>query len=717
MTDTKAMVPSTCWECSTRCGSLLTVESGRVTKILPNPDHPASRGAFCVKGLRGLPELTYHSDRLLKPLRRRGERGGGDWQEISWDAALDEITERFLETKQTYGAPALAGAVSNGYYSRGAVVALLMRAFGSPNWMINQDLCGGCRAVSDKVTGLAIHNGEDIDNTNCALIVGRNPYAADPVQWQALKRAKERGAKIVTIDPARTPAADIADLWLRPRPGTDAAIAMAMINWLIDNDRVDHHFIAKWTSGFEALAERAADYPIDRAAEIADIPAEDIEKAAALYADGPSSFVSGHGIDAFSAGVQTFRAFHCLVAISGNLDRKGGNRRIKRPPDFTSYADILHKAEFRLPLEIEKQTIGADRFPLWAGPDGWQTACHNPTVIEAMLIGAPYPVRALYVSGVNIAVTYPDTPRTIAALKSLDFVVGAGHLMNPTLALCDIVLPKTTGLEEDEVSLEANGPCLSATQSAHPPLGEARSDFDIAAAVVDRLEANGYPEARTFFPWRTKRDFNRYLLGGGPVTLDSLMRKGFASFEFVYADFEKTGFKTPTGKIELSSTMLEEQGLDPLPAYVPVTRDSAPAETRSDYPLVLLTGARERSYHHSRFHEQEWAQKVSPDPWIQIHPETAADFGINDKDWVEIEIAGGSGKCRLCADVTEDILPGVLRTGMGWWRPEANAPDYGAFEININAATSYGGPWDPATGAADTRGVLCRMKRTEKPAP
>ncbi len=435
MTKSKTVVASTCWECSTHCGSLVTVEDGRVTKVAPNPDHPASLGAFCVKGIRGLPELTYHRDRVLYPMKRTGARGAGGWERLSWDAALDEMTDRLLRVRDEHGPLALCGAVSNAHFSRGVSLALLMRAFGSPNWMMNQDLCGGCRGVSDKLTGLAMGNGEDIDNTKCALIVGRNPYAADPAQWQALKRAKANGARIVTIDPVRTPAADIADLWLQPKPGTDAAIALAMINRMIKHDRHDSDFVTKWCHGFDALAERAARYPASRAAEISNVPQAHIEKAADLYADGPSCFVSGHGIDAFSAGVQTFRAFHSLVAISGNLDRKGGNRRIKRPAGFTNYVEILHKPEFRLPLEVENQTIGADRFLIWAGSDGYQTSCHNPSVIGCVLTGKPYPVRAMYVTGVKIVVTYPDTPKTIAALKSLDFLAVGTHMMTPTAKL------------------------------------------------------------------------------------------------------------------------------------------------------------------------------------------------------------------------------------------------------------------------------------------
>ena len=710
---TKTIIPSTCWECSAHCGSLVTVEDGRVTRVSPNPEHPASLGAFCVKGIRGLPELTYHPDRVLYPMKRTGPRGGGRWQRVSWDEALDEMADAMLAVRDRYGPTALCGAVSNAHFSRGVALALLLRAFGSPNWMMNQDLCGGCRALSDRITGLAIGKGEDIDNTRCALIVGRNPYAADPPQWQALKRARAKGASIVVIDPGETPAATMADVWLRPRPGTDAAIGLAMIHWLVQHDRYDRDFVERWCHGFDALAERAAQYPAERAAELTGVPRADIERAAELYADGPSCFVSGHGIDAFSAGVQTFRAFHCLVAISGNLDREGGNRRVKRPAGFTNYIEVLHKPEFRLPLEVEKQTIGADRFPLWAGPEGWQTSCHNPSVIEAVLSGKPYPVRAMYVSGVNIVITYPDTPKTLAALKSLDFFAVATHMMNPTAEYADIVLPKTTGLEDEEVSLEGSGPCLSLIQPVVEPQGEARGDFRIARDLARRIETRGVAGAQRFIPWETKREFNEFLLGDCGVTVEQMREKGYADFPFTYGDFEKAGFKTKTGKVELYSERLAELGLDPLPDYTPTRAERETPAVRDAYPLTLLTGVRERTYHHSRFRDQGWARKVSPDPWLQLHPETATRYRVTEDDWVWVETAGGPGRCRLKVRVTEGTLPGVARTGMGWWYPEAEGPHRGALEVNINAAMRYDGPWDPVTGSADTRGLPCRIAKVE----
>lgn len=701
--------PSTCWECSTRCGSLVTVKDGKVAKVGPNPDHPGSKGAFCVKGIRALPELTYGPNRVRRPMRRIGPRGSGQWQEISWDAALNEMADRLLAVREEHGPLSLAGAVSSAFFSRGAAVALLMRSLGSPNWMMNQDLCGGCRALSDKITGLGIIGGEDVDNTRCALIAGRNPSAADPVQWMALKRAKANGAKIVVIDPAETPAAGIADIWMRPRAGSDAALALAMIHVVIEEGLYDRDFVASWTRGFDELRDRAAQYPPARAAELTGVPADDIVAAARIYADGPSCFVSGHGIDAFSNGVQTFRAFHCLVAITGNVDRPGGNLRVKRPKGFRNYIDILHDPDFALPPDVANATLGADRFPLWAGPKGWQTAAHNPTVIDAILTGKPYPVRALYVSGVNIAVTYPDTRRILDALGSLDFLAVATHMMTPTSEIADIVLPKTTGLEEEEVSLEPSAQIVCYTNPVKEPEGEARSDFDFTTDLARRLEARGI-DTRRFFPWETKQEFNEYLLGD-EIDWDVLKSQGWAPFAFEFGNFEQAGFRTPSGKIELWSETLDGLGLDPLPDYMPPRPDRADAATRDAYPLVLITGAREKTYHHSRYRDQAWARKVSPFPLLQIHPDTAAEFGYADGEWIAVETPGMDGRCKLKVRITDETAPGVVRTGMGWWLPEAEGPDRGALEVNVNAALSYGGPWDPITGSADTRGLPCRVTR------
>ena len=353
--------PTTCWECSTCCGALATVRDGRVTEFAPNQDHPYSKGAFCIKGIRGAPGITYGEKRLLYPMRRMGGRGEGKWARISWEEALDEMAERLAAVRQSYGPEAIVGATSGAYFSRSLILALTLRSIGSPNWMINQDLCGGCRAVSARTTGLNITRGEDIDKTRCALIVGRNSSIADPVEWAALKAAKKRGARLVVVDPKRTQAAQMADLWLAPRVGTDAALALAMTHVLISDRLYDQAFVARWCHGFDELAERAAQFTLAVAAGHTGVPADQIVAAARMYADGPSTFVSGHGIDAFSAGVQTFRAYHCLVAISGNVDRPGGNLRMRHDAVLRRHVRVHRLAEQPVgtPTTATSRTPGA----------------------------------------------------------------------------------------------------------------------------------------------------------------------------------------------------------------------------------------------------------------------------------------------------------------------------------------------------------------------
>ncbi|RTL73004.1 MAG: hypothetical protein EKK41_01865 [Hyphomicrobiales bacterium] len=701
---------STCWECSVNCGSIVTMRNGEVASIGPDPDHPYSKGNFCIKGIRGAPGLRDHPDRLLYPMRRTGPRGGGAWARITWDEALDEMAERFAAVRRTHGPEALVAATSGAYFSRSVITALMMRSMGSPNWMINQDLCGGCRAVSARVTGLDIDAGGDLAHTRCALVVGRNPAVADPVQWAALKAARKRGARVIVIDPKRTPAVDLADIWLRPKVGTDAALALGLCHVIIAERLFDESFVGDWTVGFEALKERAAEYEPERATAITGVPAEDIVAAARLYADGPSTFLSGHGIDAFAGGVQAFRAYHCLVAITGNVDRRGGNLRDKKPKGVTSYIEFLHRPAFRLAPEVEAKIIGADRYPLWSGPKAWQMACHNPAVIDAILTGKPYPVRAAYISGVNILLTYPDTKRTLEAMRSLDFVVVAAHQMNPTAEMADIVLPKTTSIEEEEVSYQGIGQSVLLARAV-PPRGEARCEIDIARPLLDRM-ASLQALAADLVPWRSQREFNEALIAGSDITMEELETHGYARRDFTVGDFKAKPFPTPSGKVELFASALAAHDLDPLPGWSgePI---AAIADVPEAYPLELVTGDREKHYHHSRFREQAWARKVSPEPRLTMHPEDAQRLQLQDGRWVYVETPGIDARVRLQLKLSDATQKGVVSTGMGWWRPEVATPDRGVLDSNINAVLSYSGPYDPVTGSASIRGQRCRVSAAE----
>jgi anaerobic selenocysteine-containing dehydrogenase len=284
----------------------------------------------------------------------------------------------------------------------------------------------------------------------------------------------------------------------------------------------------------------------------------------------------------------------------------------------------------------------------------------------------------------------------------------ATDMMTPTAELADIVLPKTTGIEEEDVKLAHSAGAVTYCYPVVPPLGEARGDLEIAIGLLDRMAVRN-AVTKNLFRWRTPREFVEFLLGNCGITVDELREHGFARFDFTLGDFEKRPFPTKTGKVELYSERLASLGLDPLPNYTPPTADAAPSEITDRFPLLLLTGDREKTYHHSRFREQDWAKKVSPHPRLLVHPETAAAHALIDDQWVRVETHNGPGTCRLKVKITDGTPKGVVSTGMGWWLPDASGPDHGAYDININAAMTYDGPWDPMSGSVDTRGLRCRV--------
>ncbi|MBC7782000.1 MAG: molybdopterin-dependent oxidoreductase [Proteobacteria bacterium] len=703
------IVASTCKECSVRCGSLIHVDGDTVTRIRGNPDHPGSRGAFCIKGVHGPVVAREHPDRPLHPMRRIGARGEGKWERINWESAFTEIAERLGEVKGTHGPCAIAGAVSNHFVSRGLAMTQLLRSIGSPNYMINQDLCQGGRYTAAMLTGVGAQPGNEIERTRCILVVGKSPSDSSVVQWMHIKAAKQRGVKLIVIDPRRTQIARMADLWLQLKPGTDAALALGMINVMFAESLIDEAFVAQWCIGTERLRERASRYPLATVAAITGVDADRIAAAARLFAtETPGCMVLGHGVDAQANGVGTVMAFHALLALTGNIEREGSNRFAKPMPGFKDYYSILNDTHFRMPADREAQIIGAAQFPFWSGPQSWSKSAHNPSLIHAIRTSEPYPVRALYVSGVNIVCTYPDIGSTIDALKRLDLLVVATDHVTPTAELADYLLPKTTLLEEEDVSGDPGGPCLAVVQRAVTPRGEARTDVEIAVGLRDALRARGLLDFE-LLPWNSHRELIDFQLASTGIDFDTLCKTGFTPIAFGYREYLQKGFKTPSGKIELSSERLEASGFDAMPAY------RAPEYTRNDaeFDLVLLTGIRSMTFHHSRFRNHRWARNVQSAPELRIHPETAAGYGLRKGDWVWLETPSRAGRVLLELWLTEDMPHDVVATGMGWWYPEMSGADHGALTFNIDAALSYGPPWDPISGSPEARNSACRIVRAD----
>lgn len=707
---TVRMIPSTCKECSVRCGSLIYVENEKVLRITGNPEHPGSQGAFCVKGMNAPVTARDHPDRPVYPMRRIGNRGEGRWERISWDETLEEIADRLGKVKRKYGPLSIAGAVSNHFVSRGVAMTQLLRSIGSPNYMINQDLCQGCRYTAAMLTGVGAQPGNELPKARCVLVIGKSPSDSSVVQWMHIKEAKKAGAKIIVVDPRRTPISRMADEWLQIRPGTDVALALSMINVMLSENLQDDEFVRDWCTGTERLRERAAQYPPSVASEITGVPAETITTAARTFATTkPGCLILGHGIDAQANGVKTTIGFHALLALTGNLDREGTNRLAKQQSGFRDYFSVINDPAFRLPAEIKQKIIGGEAYPLWSGPDSWSKSSHNPSLIRAVITGRPYPVKGLYVSGVNIVCTYPDIQNTITALKTLDLLVVATDHITPTAELADFVLPKTTLLEEEDVSADQSAPCLGVVQRALPPKGEARSDIEIAAGLTDALRRQGLLDF-DLFPWKSHRGFIDFQLEDTGISFDELCVKGYRPIAMAYEEYRKKGFKTPSKKIDLCPERLEKIGHDPLPEYTPPAYSQPPA----GFDLVLLTGIRSMAYHHSRFRNHAWARKIQDAPELRINPKTAERHNIGRDDWVWVSTPGTPGRALLKAWVTDEVPEDVVATGMGWWYPEIKGADHGALTFNIDVAIPYGPPWDPISGSAEARNTACRIIRAER---
>ncbi|MFC2013923.1 molybdopterin-dependent oxidoreductase [Chloroflexota bacterium] len=375
------VVRTVCHGCHSLCGVLVNVKGGRVVKIEGDPQHPHSAGMICPKGFAYM-QLIYHPERLRYPLKRFGERGEGKWQRISWNEVLDTIADKLTDIKERYGP--LAIAASSGGNTKRAIQALygLMRSLGCPNvsWT-DAHYCWGPFPIAEMFTYgglLATEARIDARNSNCLVMWGANPVYTYPILGRDILKAKARGAKLIVVDPRLTPLASKADIWLQVRPGTDAALALGMLNIIINSGLFDKEFMDKWCSGFAELRERVQEYPPKRVAEITWLATDDIIRAARMYAaTKPAALFSSVANELQLNSVQTIRAIASLIAITGNIDVKGGNTFESFPRGFLPAFFFLRKT-YRPPDELEEKRLGAKEFPLLCGPKSPFGLYHPP---------------------------------------------------------------------------------------------------------------------------------------------------------------------------------------------------------------------------------------------------------------------------------------------------------------------------------------------------
>ena len=709
------IVRTVCQGCHQECGVLVHLENGVVVRIAGDPNHPASKGFICVKGMN-YARVAYHPDRVRYPMKRVAGKGEGKWQRVSWDEALDDIAAKLTRIKDEYGVRSLG--TFHGTAPRQALFfcRLLASAMGTPN-VVNTDLhiCYAPSMVGEFATvGASVmqEQGPDYLSAKCILVCGGNPVISHPARGKdLLDGVKKNSAGLIVIDPRKTKLAAQADIWFQIRPGTDLALILAMLNVIIEEDLYDKDFVGQYCYGFEALRERVSEWTPEKAAEITWLSADKIKEAARLFALTKPAVVHHRvAVEQNLNSTQTVRALTILAAITGNVGIKGGNLLPTRLPGFVSTGGVIGFC--KLPPEMTLGRIGGDQYPLIAGQSPLFLFVHPALASEAILHGEPYPLKALLLGGGNPVVNMQNTKKTWETFKALDFMVVLDFFMTPTAELADYVLPATTWLERDDCCDEMYLDCIAARQKVIDPPPECRDDVRIAIDIADRLPwAN-----RAYLPWKNTAEFNNFRVEGMGMTFEEFKEKGYISFVPASKPYQQKGFNTPTGKIEIYSTIFEKHGHNPLPFYVepPQSPVSTP-ELLVDYPYILVTGGRTIEYYLSSGRQIEPLRQRMPDPLIEMHPDTADKEGLREGDWVWVETPLVKGeRVKLKVHATTDFDPRVVHAQHGWWFPENTSPDHGCFESNINTVLTDDPPREDVCGSVPLRGTLCRFYRIDE---
>ena len=719
---------SICFWCKPRCRLKVEVEDNRLIKIAKSSIKACPR-KYCSDL-----ERFYHPDRLDYPLKRVGDRGENKWQKITWDEALDEIAYKLQALKDQYGAETL-GVTAGTSRTYEELNSRFLNLFGSPNQCGQAQICHGNSAVvATALFGWWPYwmNVEKLESTRCLMLIGRNPPHSHQTIWEGYLKARKKGTKLIVIDPRRSESAEKADLWLQIRPGTDAALLLGMIHVIIKEKLYDKAFVRDWCHGFDELSERVKEYPVEKVSEITWVPADQIVAAARMFAtETPSCAMEGMGVAHQPNSYSPIAARHIISAIVGNVDVPGGEELMGPAPFITEHEIEMAEA---LPKGQRGKILGNQfRLYTWPGYEliqknvervwgkrcdmfGYNCMAPAPSLYKAIAYSDPYPVRALITVSSNPMVTIPNTKLVYKALKSLDLYVVSDYFMTPSAQLADYVLPSALWLERSFLwNYHNTTPLIRGGEAALPPsipgMYDRRNDYDFWRGLGIRLGQEEY------WPWETVEDYYDYRLEPLGITFEELVKKGkINTKKSEYKKYEKTGFGTPTGKIELYSTVMENLGYDPLPYYKePPESPTRTPDLAKEYPLVLITGGRFHPFFHSEHRQVESLRKRYPWAKMQINPKTAKELGLKNDDWVWIETQHGRVMQKVLID--KDIDQRVVHAQHGWWYPEMPGEEpwlHGVWVSNINVCTAGDEETcDEALGSWPLRTFQCRVNKVE----
>jgi anaerobic selenocysteine-containing dehydrogenase len=677
---------SICQFCHTNCGIVVHRSGDGSISVKGDPGHPMNRGRCCQKGA-AIPEVIASEDRLKVPLRKTSK----GFEKLSWHKALEFAAERLGEIRERFGPLSLArcGGAPVSYQCRDGFLEFT-GAFGSPNFTGAANLCMVPRMTAFMALTGGTRPEPDYDHTRLVLFWGSDPltserygaYAAYNGLGQIIPRLKERGIRMISIDPFYSRTASQADEWVRIKPGGDVALGLAMIHVIIQEALYDRAFVETYTSGFDALADHVQAFTPKWAETLTGIPAKAIENLAKTYATTkPATIYEGNGLDMIANGVDAVRTVAILIGLTGNLDVPGGN--VFMP--FAQQSSLPTKAVSR------ERRLRYEEFPLFM-------ELPFPAVKEALLSEEEGRPRAMIVHHCNPVLIQANEKRTRQALEKVDFLMVADIFPTATTALADLVLPIQSDFESYgyRAYSSTEGGFLALARPVSPPVGESRSVFEVEYALAEKLGIHQE------YPFHDTLSWLRHMIQPTGVSFEQLDKEQvvYATPPVRYRKYEEKGFNTPSGKVEFYSTIFEDKGYDPLPGYSEPAGEPLDAALRSGrrFPLLGCT-KRPAQFVHTKFRNINALTSSYPDPLVWLHPQDASERDIADGN--NVEVSSPRGQITLKARLTEDTQPGYIWIDFGWGNPTD-----GKASINILVDDTN---FDPVSGGTPHRLFECEI--------
>jgi anaerobic selenocysteine-containing dehydrogenase len=646
-------------DCPDTCALLVTVEDGVATEVKGDPDHPPTAGVLCTKVSR-YAERTYHAERLLYPMRRVGKKGEGKFERIGWDEALDIIADKLkpIATRAPQAILPYSYCGTMGLVQGESMSSRFFHRIGAS--LLDRTICASAGGTGYRYT-IGASTGTDLEHFQDAKLIiiwGGNPIASNLHFWTRAQEAKRRGATLIAIDPYRSLTAEKCHQHIALLPGTDAALALGMMHVLVAEDLLDHDYIARYTLGFDALKERVAEWPPERAAEVCGISVDEVVNLARLYGQTakerqPVAIRSNYGMQRVRGGGMAMRTVACLPALVGAWRHAAGGIQLSSSGSFPSNKTALQRPDLMKgsARTINMTTIGDDLL--------------RPTSPEF----GPR-IEAVIVYNSNPLAIAPDSPKVAAGFAREDlFTVVLEQFQTDTADYADIVLPATTQLEHVDAHLSYGHLYMMANNAAVAPLGESKANTEIFRLLAARM---GFTEpcfletddelAAQAFDRRDERALH--------FDWDALKQKGWSRLAMPAAPFAQGGFKTPSGKCEFYSAAMAADGLDPLPTHIPPyeSKASNPA-LAAKYPLAMISPPA-RNFLNSTFVNVKSLRASEGEPHLDMHPDDCASRGIVHGEMVRIFNDRGSFVAK--ARVTAKARPGLVVGLSVWWKKLAS---------------------------------------------